>query len=104
MIIMNICVIRAPKTANQAIRGEEEPPACALILRRPICRLYFGLLSKEEILGNAFLVNIEDWRVRNEPYGNDSRLVLVFDSSKLHIMLRNEDCMNKLYLHGSCWP
>ncbi|MCY1352997.1 hypothetical protein [Pseudomonas aeruginosa] len=44
-------------------------------------------MTKEEILGDAFFVDIEAWRVRNEPYGNDSLLVLVFDSSTLHTML-----------------
>jgi len=44
-------------------------------------------MIKEEILGDAFFVNIEAWRDRNEPYGNDSLLVLVFDSSTLHTML-----------------
>lgn len=44
-------------------------------------------MIKEEILGDAFFVDIEAWRARNEPYGNDSLLVLVFDSSTLHTML-----------------
>lgn len=28
-------------------------------------------MIKEEILGDAFFVDIEAWRARNEPYGND---------------------------------
>lgn len=44
-------------------------------------------LIKEEILGDAFFIDIEEWRARGESYGTDSLLVLVFDGSTLHTML-----------------
>jgi len=44
-------------------------------------------MIKEEILGDAFFIDIEDWRARRESYGTDSLLVLVFDGSSLHTMM-----------------
>ena len=44
-------------------------------------------LIKEEILGDAFFIDIEEWRKRGESYGTESLLVLVFDGSNLHTML-----------------
>ncbi|MGV7186980.1 hypothetical protein [Xanthomonas axonopodis] len=41
-------------------------------------------MIKEDILGDAFFINIEDWRARGEPYGTESLLILVFDGSALH--------------------
>ncbi|EJM70002.1 hypothetical protein PMI29_01707 [Pseudomonas sp. GM49] len=44
-------------------------------------------LIKEEMLGDAFFIDIDEWRARGETYGTDSLLVLVFDGSTLHTML-----------------
>lgn len=44
-------------------------------------------LIKEEMLGDAFFINIEEWNARGEQYGTDSLLVLVFDGSSLHALL-----------------
>ncbi|MBH1513266.1 hypothetical protein A7Y00_19010 [Stenotrophomonas maltophilia] len=46
-------------------------------------------MIKEEILGDAFFVDIETWRSRGESYGDDSLLVLAFDGSTLHTMLNS---------------
>jgi hypothetical protein len=44
-------------------------------------------LIKEEMLGDALFIDIDEWRARGEIYGTDSLLVLVFDGSTLHSML-----------------
>ncbi|KWV75299.1 MULTISPECIES: HNH endonuclease [Pseudomonas] len=44
-------------------------------------------LIKEEMLGDAFFIGIDEWRSRGECYGTDSLLVLAFDGSSLHTLL-----------------
>ena len=63
------------------------PPSA---MHRNLARMRAALtewMIKEDILGDAFFVDIKEWIARNEPYGTDSLLILVFDSSTLFTML-----------------
>lgn len=44
-------------------------------------------MTKEDIIGDACFYSISDWQQRQEPYLDDSCLVLIFDSSTLHTIL-----------------